>query len=82
MKVTILLLKVFGYIWLTAAMLFILACLAVVYMKRGLPELLEILSPFNVLNWIVTVITLSPGIAALALAERLKRKNVANDRRV
>ena len=82
MKVTILLLKVFGYIWLTAAMLFILACLAVVYMKWGLPELLEILSPFNVLNWIVTVITLSPGIAALALAERLKRKNVANDRRV
>lgn len=74
MKVWIALLKVFGYIWLTAAVLLILAGIAGTWMKGGFSAVQELLSPFNVVNWIVTVITLVPGLGALAWAEKLKAK--------
>jgi hypothetical protein len=35
---------------------------------------LEIFSPFNVVNFVVTLITLSPGIAAYMLAEKLEQR--------
>lgn len=75
MKVWIVLLKVFGYIWLTAAVLLILAGIAGVWMKGGFSAVQELLSPFNVVNFVVTVITLAPGLGALTLAEKLKAKN-------
>ena len=74
MKASIVLLKVLGYIWLTAAALLILAGIAGTWMKGELFAVQELLSPFNVVNWIVTVITLTPGLVALALAEKLKAK--------
>ncbi len=72
MKVWIVLLKVFAYMWLTAAVLLILAGITGTWMKGGFSALQELLSPFNVVNWIVTVITLAPGLGALAWAEKLK----------
>jgi len=74
MKVWIALLKVFGYIWLSAAVLLILAGIAGTWMKGGFSAVQELLSPFNVVNWIVTVITLAPGLGALVWAEKLKAK--------
>ena len=74
MKVGIVLLKTFGYIWLTAATLLILAGIAGTWMKGGFTAVQELLSPFNVVNWIVTAITLAPGIGALVWADKLKAK--------
>lgn len=74
MKVWIVLLKAFGYIWLTATVLLILAGIAGTWMKGGFSAVQQLLSPFNVVNWIVTVLTVAPGIGALAWAEKLKTK--------
>lgn len=75
MKVWIILLKVFGYIWLTAAVILILAGIAGVWMKGGFSAVQELLSPYNVANFVVTVVTLAPGYGALVWAEKLKAKN-------
>ena len=75
MKVWIVLLKLFGYIWLAAAVLLILAGVVGTWMKGGFSAVRELLSPFNFVNWIVTVITIAPGLGALAWAEKLKAKS-------
>jgi hypothetical protein len=74
MNVWIAVLKVFGYIWVTLAALIILAGIAGIWMKGGFSAVQELLSPFNVINWIVTVVTLAPGIGAVMWAEKLKKK--------
>jgi hypothetical protein len=55
--------------------LLILAAIAGTWMKGGFSAVQELLSPFNVVNWIVTVTTLAPGLGALAWAEKLKAKS-------
>lgn len=80
MKVWIVVLKVFAYIWLTAAVLLIFAGIAGTWMKDGFSAVQDLLSPFNVVNWVVTVITVAPGLGALAWAEKLKTKNPAPGR--
>lgn len=74
MKIWILVLKVFAYVWLAAATLLILAGIAGTWMKGGFSAVQELLSPFNVVNWFVTILTLAPGLAALAWANKLKTK--------
>lgn len=74
MKVWIIVLKVFGYIWLSLASILILVGIVGVWMKEGFSGVQALLSPFNVINWIVTVLTLAPGIGALALVSKLQEK--------
>lgn len=66
--------KVLGYIWLILASLLILSGIIGVWMKEGFSGVQELLSPFNIINWIVTLITLAPGLVLLKLAEKLKNK--------
>ena len=68
------LLKVFGYIWVTLAALLIFAGIVGTWRKGGFSAIQDLLSPFNVVNWIVTFITLAPGIGALMWAEKLREK--------
>ena len=75
-------LKGFGYIWLTGAVLLILAGIAGTWMKGGFSAVQDLLSPFNVVNWVFTVITLAPGLGALAWAEKLKAKNPVPSRTI
>ncbi len=66
--------KVLGYIWLGVAGFVILAGVIGVWMKEGFSGVQELLSPFNVINWLVTAFTLAPGIGLLMLAEKLQSK--------
>lgn len=75
MKVWIVLLKVFAYTWLTAAVLLILGGIVGTWMKGGFSAVQDLLSPFNIVNYIVTIITLAPGLGALAWVEKLKEKS-------
>jgi hypothetical protein len=68
MRVWIILLKVFGYVWLTAAGLLILAGAAESWREGGFSAVQNIVDLF----W--AVITLAPGLGALAWAEKLKAK--------
>jgi hypothetical protein len=77
MKIGILLLKVFGLSWIIGATLFILYGYWGVWMKGGFSAVAALLSPLSVVNWIVTVITLSPGLGALVWADKLKVKTPA-----
>ena len=74
MKIWIVVLKVFGCIWLVLAFLLIIAGTIGVWMKEGFWEAIYLFSPFNWRNMILTVITIAPGIAAISFADRLKRK--------
>jgi hypothetical protein len=66
--------KVLGYIWLVVTGLLILVGIAVVWMKEGFSGVQDLLSPFNVVNYIAMVIALVPGIGLLKLSEKLQLK--------
>jgi len=68
MKFWILVLKFFGYAWVTLAVVFIGAGIIGVWMNGGFSAVQELLSPFNITNWLVTAVTLAPGIGALMWA--------------
>lgn len=74
MKLCILVLKVFGYIWLAAASILILVGIVGVWLKGGFSAVQDLLSPFNIANFIVTIIILAPGLGAMALAQKLSEK--------
>jgi hypothetical protein len=67
--------KVLGYIWLVLAGLLILVGIVGVWMKEGFSGVQNLLSPFNVANFIVTAITLAPGIGLLMLSDKLQNKS-------
>jgi len=73
-KIWITVLKVFGYIWITLAGLLIFVGILGVWMEGGFSAVQDLLSPFNVINGVVTIITLAPGMAALIWAEKLSKK--------
>lgn len=74
MKAWIIALKVFGYIWVTLGAIAILIGIVGTGMKGGSSEVQELMSQFNLVNWIVMGITLAPGLGALAWAKNLSEK--------
>lgn len=66
--------KILGYVWLVLASLLILAGIVGVWIKEGFSGVQGLLSPFNLVNWIVTIITLAPGIGLLMISEKLQSK--------
>ncbi len=66
--------KVLGYIWLVVTGLIIVVGIAGVWMKEGYSGVQDLLSPFNMVNYIAMAITLVPGIVLLKLSESLQRK--------
>ena len=74
MKVWIAVLKVFGYVWVTLGVIAILIGIAGTWMKGGFSAVQELMSPFNVVNWVVMIITFAPGLGALAWAKNLEEK--------
>ncbi len=76
MKFWISALKFFGHAWLTLGFLFIGVGIIGVWMNGGFFAVQVVLSPFNVLNWIVMAVALAPGIGALMWAWKLQEKQV------
>jgi hypothetical protein len=75
MKVWIVLLKGFGYSWLTLGAILIAAGIAGTWMKDGFSAAQELLNPFNLKNYLAMFIMLAPGGGALVWAEKLAAKN-------
>lgn len=67
-------LRGFAYVWLTLAVLVIVTGLGWILVTRGFLALTEVLSPFNVVNWIATAVLLAPGFGALAWANSLQAR--------
>ncbi len=74
MKFSISALKFFGYTWLTLGILFIGGGVIGIWMGGGFSAVQVLLSPFNVLNWIVMAVILGPGFGALIWAQKLQEK--------
>ena len=60
------------YVWLAG--LFILINMVIILVNEGWVKILEILSPFNVGNYIVTIITLAPGLGLVMWSDKIKKK--------
>ena len=73
-------LKWFGYAWVTLTAIVFLLGIIVVWVQLGFSDVLKWMSPRNVYYWLGVVITLAPGIGALAFAKRLQ-KNAKDGRR-
>jgi len=73
-RIWIKILQGFGYVWLILAGILIFMGIIGVWIKTGFSGVQAILSPFNIINWLVMVITLAPGIGALMWAEKLQIK--------
>ncbi|WGI22300.1 hypothetical protein [Amylibacter sp. IMCC11727] len=65
---------VLGWVLLAGGGALVLLGLAGIAVKEGLWAALQMLSPFNVSNFIVTAITLAPGIALITWGQKLKEK--------
>lgn len=74
MKLWITTCRVLGYVWIVVALLLILTGIVSVGMDEGFSGVQRLLSPFNLGNWIVTIITLAPGIGLLMLSKKLQDK--------
>jgi hypothetical protein len=74
MRIWIIIFRSLGYIWLALASILIFVGIVGIWMKESFSGVRSLLSPFNVINWIVTFLTLVPGIGALALASKLQEK--------
>ncbi len=74
MKFCIVASKVLGYILLVLAIILILIGIVGVWMKEGFSGVQDLLSPFNIINWLVTLATLAPGVGLLMLSEKLQSK--------
>jgi len=67
-------LRIFATIWFVLAGTLILTGILMIWARDGFGAVQQVLSPFNVLNFIVMFVTLLPGIAARMLADRLSRR--------
>ena len=76
MRLWIAILKGFGYIWIVLGAVLIAIGIAGTWMKVGFTAVQDLMSPFNVVNWLAIAITLAPGLAALAWSSKLKSKHL------
>lgn len=70
-------LRWFGYGWLALGVLLEIIGLGSILVQKGFWEVAAILSPFNVKQWIMTLILLAPGMLALAWANKRTSRSSA-----
>ena len=67
-------LRIFATVWFVLAGGLILIGILMIWVRDGFGAVQQVLSPFNVLNFIVVFVTLLPGICARLLADRLAQR--------
>ena len=68
-------LRVFATVWFILAGALIVIGLLMIWVREGFGALQQVLSPFNVFNFVAVVVTLLPGLGARLLADRLARRH-------
>jgi uncharacterized membrane protein len=66
--------RVLGYLWLAVAGVVIVMGFIGVEIKGGFSAVQKLLSPFNLPNLVVTLITLAPGIGLLIIVDIFRQK--------
>jgi hypothetical protein len=70
-KILIVVLKGFGYVWVTLAVIGLFVGTVRAWMQGGFPAAQEFVSPFEIFNWVALAMTLAPGVGALSWAKSL-----------
>jgi hypothetical protein len=65
-------LHVLALIYFALAGAWIIFGYAAIFWFQGFGKLAEIMSPFNLYNWIAVLLTLAPGVLLLMASERLR----------
>ena len=68
-------LRVFATVWFVLAGALIAIGILMIGVREGFGAVQEVLSQFNVFNFVAVVVTLLPGIGARILAGRLARRH-------
>ena len=66
--------RILGYLWLAVAGIVVVMGITGVGSKDEFSAVLKLLSPLNLPNWVVALLTLAPGIVFLILGNKLKQK--------
>lgn len=64
--------KIIGYVLTGIAVALIGIGILSTWWFRGFGAVQELFSPFNVVNYLVTIVTLAPGFSLIWLAEKLE----------
>ena len=64
-----------GNVLLISALLLILACYVLITLDKGLWHVLQMLAPWNVLNYLAMGIAVAPGLALKTWASNIKAMN-------
>lgn len=64
-----------GWVVLLAGIGLVVVALVGIALRDGIWAALWMLSPFNVINFIVTALTLAPGLAIIAVGQRLAQRD-------
>ena len=65
---------VIGKVYLFLASLFIIVNLVFIFLNEGFGKIQEIMSPFNLPNFILTIITLAPGLGLMMWSDKIRKK--------
>jgi hypothetical protein len=65
-----------GATWLILLGSLIVACSLSIILSQGIWKFLEIMSPFNFVNWIVVAVMAAPGVALVHFCERPRKEKV------
>lgn len=72
------LLRIFAKVWALVVVALVLVGYGAIFINEGFGRLQEVASPFNLVNFIAIVITLSPALGAWALADKMEKRNQAS----
>ncbi len=68
-------LRGFAYVWVRLVVLAVIAGTVGIWITEGFSAVRDTFSPFNVWNFIVLVIAISPAFGAWLLAEKLEKRS-------
>ena len=74
MRIVVILVRWLGYILLYSAAAVVLGSLIMIWVNEGFSAVQEIMNPYNVVNFIATVLVLLPGLGMIKLSEWLDHK--------
>lgn len=72
-------LRVIGQAWIVLAGIAIFIGYAAIAYEQGFARLMDIMSPYNIWNYIAIVLTLSPGLFCIWGADKIEERQKRRD---
>ena len=73
-------LRIFAKVWAVLVAAIVLIGYIGILVNEGFGRLQQVMSPFNIVNYVVILLALSPAIGAWVLADKLEKKSSSSNR--